>query len=302
MFQALNRIRAVFTKSCTAASGSYRVFTQDFDIEVASDQLNSVLGPLPDDQREAHEQAWAAFSGGLQGWRTEAHLSALEASARIRRQVEAARLADTTVTFLVDQSGSMRGQSMILAAAACDVAQDFLRHLGISVEILGFTTASWLGGKSRERWVRRGRPPQPGRLCDLLHIVYRQADDARASTVDHALKPMLRPDLTKENVDGEAILWAVLRLRSRPQTRKILVVLSDGAPVDDSTLKANDLDYLDRHLRQVVQVTEATGDVRMVGVGIGFDPSPYYSTTSLVASPEDLGQSLVSALEVALTS
>ena len=302
MFQALNRIRAVFTKSCTEAGGSYRVFTQDFDVEVASDQLNSVLGPLPDDQREAHEHAWAAFSGGLQGWRTEAHLSALEASARIRRQVEVARLADTTVTLLVDQSGSMRGQSMILAAASCDVAQDFLSHLGIAVEILGFTTVSWRGGKSRERWVRRGRPSQPGRLCDLLHIVYRKADDARASTVDHALKPMLRPDLTKENVDGEAILWAVSRLRSRPQTRKVLVVLSDGAPVDDSTLKANGLDYLDHHLRQVIQATEATGDVHLVSVGIGFDPSPYYSRSSLVASPEDLGKSLVSALEAALTS
>lgn len=302
MFQALNRIRAVLTKPEPPSDGAYRIFTRDYDVEMEADQLSSVLGPLPDDQHEAHERAWAAFSGALQGWRTEAHLVALDASARIRSRLGAAQLADTTVTILVDQSGSMRGQSMLLAAAACDVAQDFLSHLGITVEILGFTTVRWRGGKSRERWLRRGRLPQPGRLSDLLHIVYRRADDTRASTGGWALKPMLRPDLPKENVDGEAVLWAVSRLRGRPPTRKLLIVVSDGAPVDDATLAANDLGYLDRHLREVVDDIEAVGDVRIVAVGIGFDPSRYYSTSSVVTMPEDLGKSLIDALETAITA
>jgi cobaltochelatase CobT len=302
MFQALNRIRAVLTKPKPPADGAYRVFIRDYDVEVEADQLSSVLGPLPDDQREAHEQAWAAFSGALQGWRTETHLGALDVSARIRSRFGAAQLADTTVTILVDQSGSMRGQSMLLAAAACDVAQDFLSHLGITVEVLGFTTVRWRGGKSRERWLRRGRSPQPGRLCDLLHIIYRRAGDARASTGGPVFKPMLRPDLPKENVDGEAVLWAVSRLRSRLPPRKLLVVLSDGAPVDDATLAANDLGYLDRHLHEAVHAIEEVGDVRIASVGIGFDPSRYYSTSSVVTTPEDLGKSLISALETAITA
>lgn len=289
-------------KAKPAADGAYRVFTRDFDVEVEADELACVLGPLPEDQREAHEQAWAAFSGALQGWRTETHLVALDASARIRGKLRAAQLADTTVTILVDQSGSMRGQSMLLAAAACDVAQDFLSHLGATVEILGFTTMHWRGGRSRERWLRKGRPPQPGRLCDLLHIRYRCADDVRASTGGPSFESMLRPDLPKENVDGEAVLWAVSRLRSRQPTRKLLVVLSDGAPVDDSTLAANDLSYLDRHLHKVVRAIEEAGDVRIVSIGIGFDPSRYYSASSVVTTPEDLGKSLISALEAALTT
>jgi cobaltochelatase CobT len=215
--------------------------------------------------------------------------------------MDRAQLADTAVSILVDQSGSMRGQSMLLAAASCDIAQDFLAHLGIAVEVLGFTTVRWRGGRSRERWTRSGRPPAPGRLCDLLHIIYRHAGDARASTGSWAFRTMLRPDLPKENVDGEAVSWAVSRLRSRPQTRKLLVVLSDGAPVDDSTLAANDFGYLDRHLREVVHAIEDAGDVRMVSVGIGFDPSRYYAASSVVTTSEDLGKSLIGALEAALT-
>ncbi len=211
-----------------------------------------------------------------------------------------AQLADTTVTSLVDQSGSMRGQSMLLAAASCDVAQDYIAHLGIRVEILGFTTVRWQGGKSRARWLRKGRPPQPGRLGDLLHIIYRRADDTRASTGGPAFNPMLRPDLPKENVDGEALLWAVSRLRSRRESRKLLVVLSDGAPVDDATFLANDLGYLDRHLRAVIQAIEAAGDVRIVSIGIGFDTSRTYSTPTMITTPGDLGKTLIAALEAAI--
>jgi cobaltochelatase CobT len=300
MFEVINRIRAVLTRPKPAADGAYRVFTPDYDVEVEADKISSVLGPLPDDQLEPHERAWAAFSGALQGWRTEAHLFALNSSARIRSRLNPAQLADTTVTILVDQSGSMRGQSMLMAAASCDVAQDYLSHLGVKVEILGFTTVRWRGGKSRERWIWMGRPPRPGRLCDLLHIIYRRADDTRASTGGPAFKPMLRPDLPKENVDGEAVLWAISRLMSRPGTRKLLAVLSDGAPVDDATLAANDLGYLDRHLREVVHAVNADKNVRIVSIGIGFDPSRYYSTSSVITTPEDLGKTLIDALEAAI--
>jgi cobaltochelatase CobT len=306
MFNMIKRIGALLTppepksKPEPKADGAYRVFTFDHDVEVEANQLSSVLGPLPPDRRAAHEQAWAVFSGALQGWRTEAHLIALDASARIRSRLQPAQLVDTTVTILVDQSGSMRGQSMLLAAASCDIAQDYLAHLGIRVEILGFTTVRWQGGKSRARWLRQGRPPQPGRLSDLLHIVYRRAEDTRTSTGGPDFKPMLRPDLPKENVDGEALLWAVSRLRSRPGSRKLLVVLSDGAPVDDATLMANDLGYLDRHLRAVIQAIEAAGDIRIVSIGIGFDTSRYYATPTMITTPEDLGKTLIGALEAAI--
>jgi cobaltochelatase CobT len=310
MFKMIKRIGALLTppepkpepksKPEPKADGPYRVFTFDHDVEVEADQLSSVLGPLPDDQRAAHEQACAAFSGALQGWRTEAHLVALDASARIRRRLQPAQLADTTVTILVDQSGSMRGQSMLLAAASCDIAEDYLAHLGIRVEILGFTTVRWRGGKSRARWLRQGEPPQPGRLSDLLHIIYRRAEDTRPPKGGPNFKPMLRPDLPKENVDGEALLWAVSRLRSRRESRKLLVVLSDGAPVDDSTLMANDLGYLDRHLRAVIQAIEAAGEIRIVSIGIGFDTSRYYATPTTITTPDDLGKTLIGALEAAI--
>jgi len=296
-------IPAILTKRKPKVDGAYRVFTRDNDVEVEASQLGSVLGPLlPADQREAHDRAWQSFSGALQGWRTDTHLRALDASTKIRSKLDPAELADTAATLLVDQSGSMRGQSMLLAAASCDVAQDFLSHLGITVEILGFTTVRWRGGKSRERWLRMGQPRHPGRLCDLLHIVYRRADDKRASTGGPAFKQMLRPDLPKENVDGEAVLWAVSRLRSSQKTRKLLVVLSDGAPVDDATLAANDLGYLDRHLQEVVRAVGEAGDICLIGVGIGFDPSRYYATSSIVTTPEDLGKSLIGALEAAIVA
>jgi cobaltochelatase CobT len=291
-----------FSPPDVGAPAEYRVFTRKFDRIVRGDQLDSILGRQSLVDRHAHEQAWAAFQGALQGWRTTAHLAALEASERIRQVTDQATLADTAITLLVDQSGSMRGQSMLLAAAATDVAQDFLRHLGVSVEILGFTTTSWRGGRSRaqRRWRDMG-PSKPGRLCDLLHIIYRSADDPRASTGGWSLRPMLRPDLPKENVDGEAIEWAALRLRARPERNKVLVVISDGAPVDDSTLLANDLGILDRHLRQVLESLQQAADIKVGAIGIGFDVDRYYATTTVVETPEDLGTGLIDLLERVVT-
>jgi cobaltochelatase CobT len=186
---------------------------------------------------------------------------------------------------------------MILAAAATDVACDFLVHLGVSVEVLGFTTVRWKGGKSREKWLRAGRPAHPGRLCDLLHVVYRTIDATGSGVGGWSFRPMLRPDLPKENVDGEAVEWAASRLRSRPNAHKILLVVSDGAPVDDSTLSANDLYILDHHLRTVIGELEESKDIRVAAVGIGFDVGRYYATSTTVATAGDLGAAIVGLLE-----
>lgn len=203
------------------------------------------------------------------------------------------------VALLLDQSGSMRGQSMLLAAAA-DVSQDFLAHLGCRVEILGFTTVSWHGGRARRRWAWRFKPRLPGRLCELLHIIYRNADDQKASTGSWSFRSMLRPDLPKENVDSEALEWAAARLRARPEGRKIIVVVSDGAPVDDATLLANDPEFLDRHLRAVIRGIAEAGDIELAAVGIGFDVSRYYARSAVIQTAEDLGTALIGVLRETL--
>jgi cobaltochelatase CobT len=300
VFEALFRTLTGRASKASAMSDGYHAFTCDFDVVVDAPRLSEVLGALSTADAKAHEEAWSAFSGALLGWRTEAHLEALAATSRLRAQFDQDDLNNTAVTILVDQSGSMRGQSMLLAAATCDVAQDWLGHLGAAVEVLGFTTTSWHGGRARRRWSARGKPKQPGRLCDLLHIIYRPATEYRSSTGGHHFKNMLRPDLPKENVDGEALQWAASRLRSIPQKRKVLLVISDGAPVDDSTLMENGPSYLHDHLKGVTQEIESSGDVILCSVGIGFDASGYYSSTARVQAPEDLGKCLIGILEAAL--
>lgn len=214
----------------------YHVYTTKFDLVVRASQIESALGPLGDGGAAAVEEAWRIVQTDLLPWRTQLHIEAAEVSARIRLNLPDKERADTAVTLLVDQSGSMRGQKMLFAAATADVVQEFLLTLGFTCEILGFTTSRWLGGRSRKMWERRFRPRHPGRLNDILHIIYKGADDHRASTGGWDFRQMLRPDLPKENIDGEAILWAAGRLRTLPTTRKCLIVISDGAPVDDSTL------------------------------------------------------------------
>jgi len=290
-------MRAVTAGGARPGEDDYRVYTRDFDRVVAGERLGEVLGPLSPSQTAALDEAWEAFQSGLAGWKTNLHMAALEAAERLR-SVTPERRADTVVTLLVDQSGSMRGQAMLMAAAAVDVARNFLAHLGCRVEVLGFTTVSWHGGRARRRWVWRWRRPrQPGRLCELLHIVYAHADDRRAGAGRSNFRAMLRPDLPKENVDGEALEWAAGRLRARPEPRKILVVLSDGAPVDDATLGANGASYLDRHLRAVIQTIEVAGDIQLAAIGIGFDVGRYYARASLIRTPGDLGGELIGVLE-----
>lgn len=279
----------------------YKIYTRAFDRVVKAEDLGEVLGPLSPAQTAVLDEAWAEFQNGLAGWKTKVHVAALEAADRVRAKLSAQERADTVVSILVDQSGSMRGQAMLLAAAAADVGHNFLIHLSCRVEVLGFTTASWRGGPPRRRWLwRLMYPRRPGRICELLHIIYADAEDQRAGTGNWNYRAMLRPDLPKENVDGEALEWAAARLRARPERRKILVVLSDGAPVDDATLAANGADYLDRHLRLVVDAIEQSGDIELVAIGIGFDVGRYYTNSKVVQTPKDLGAALVGQLEETL--
>lgn len=282
--------------------GSYHVYTRAFDRVVTADQLDRVLGQLTAEKTSALEKAWDIFETGLMDWKMRVQLDALAASERLRRVTTDDERADTVIALLLDQSGSMRGQLMLLAAAATDIAQDFLAHLGCRVEILGFTTVSWRGGYPRQFWRWWFRPKAPGRLCELLHIIYRSADEDRASRLGWKLRPMLRPDLPKENIDGEALMWASERLTLRPEKRKIIVVISDGAPVDDSTLDANGPDILIDHLREVIADIDAKGDIELLALGIGFDVARFYAASTTIKTAEDLGAGLLKLLEHALST
>ncbi|WP_167524468.1 MULTISPECIES: cobalamin biosynthesis protein CobT [unclassified Mesorhizobium] len=275
----------------------YHAYVTLHDWIVPSSKLSSAIGPLSEKHKSALDAAWAELESGLASWKTKHLILAADVAAKIRNNLSAADLANTVVSILVDQSGSMRGHKMLYAAASVDIAQEFLRTLGIKVEVLGFTTRAWRGGLSRLTWDADGRPKNPGRLNDLLHIVYREADDTRQSSIGHSLKPMLRPDLLKENIDGEAIEWAAGRLRERPESRKMLLVLSDGAPVDDSTLHANGPRYLHDHLLRVVRQLETAGDVELLAIGLNFYVDGYYRASSNCEAADELGQAILMALQ-----
>lgn len=202
---------------------------------------------------------------------------------------------DTVVTLLIDNSGSMRGRPISIAAISADILARTLERCGVKTEILGFTTRAWKGGQSRETWLAAGRPPQPGRLNDIRHIVYKRADEpwrrARAS-----LGLMMREGLLKENIDGEALLWAHSRLIGRPEERKVLMVISDGAPVDDSTLSVNSGSYMERHLRQVIGWIEGKSPVELVAIGIGHDVTRYYQRAVTIMDAEQLGGTIIEQL------
>ncbi|MGI9433837.1 MAG: cobaltochelatase subunit CobT [Geminicoccaceae bacterium] len=202
---------------------------------------------------------------------------------------------DTVVTLLIDNSGSMRGRPIAVAAMCADILVRTLERCGVKVEILGFTTRSWKGGQSREQWLREGKRPNPGRLNDLRHIVYKSADSPwRRSR--RSLGLMLREGLLKENIDGEAILWAHQRVLARQEQRRILMVISDGAPVDDSTLSANSGNYLEHHLRQVIEWIEQYSTVELMAIGIGHDVTRYYRRAVTISDPEQLGGVMLSEL------
>ena len=202
---------------------------------------------------------------------------------------------DTVVSLLIDNSGSMRGRPIVVAAMSADILARTLERCGVKVEILGFTTRAWKGGQSRERWLADGKQPNAGRLNDLRHIVYKSADQpwrrARKS-----LGIMLREGLLKENIDGESLMWAHQRLIARPEQRRILMVISDGAPVDDSTLSVNPSNYLERHLRQVIEYIEHHSPVELLAIGIGHDVTRYYQRAVTLVDAEQLGGAVMEQL------
>lgn len=213
-------------------------------------------------------------------------------SYKVERETE---FRDTVVTLLIDNSGSMRGRPISIAAICADIMARTLERCGVKTEILGFTTRAWKGGQSREGWLAAGRPASPGRLNDLRHILYKAADEPwrRAKK---SLGLMMREGLLKENIDGEALIWAHSRLIARPEERKILMVISDGAPVDDSTLSVNNGAYLERHLRQVIGWIENRSPVELCAIGIGHDVTRYYQKAVTIMDAEQLGGTMVEQL------
>ncbi len=213
-------------------------------------------------------------------------------SYKMEREIE---FKDTIVTLLIDNSGSMRGRPISIAAISADVLARTLERCGVKTEILGFTTRAWKGGQSREAWLTGGKPAQPGRLNDLRHIVYKKADEPWR----HARKNlglMMREGLLKENIDGEALLWAHSRLLARPEDRRVLMVISDGAPVDDSTLSVNNAGYLEQHLRKVIDWIERQSPVQLVAIGIGHDVTRYYKRAVTIMDVEQLGGTMIEQL------
>ena len=202
---------------------------------------------------------------------------------------------DTIVTLLIDNSGSMRGRPITIAAICADILSRTLERCSVKVEILGFTTKNWKGGKSREEWNKKSKPKSPGRLNDLRHIIYKSADTHwRQSKKNLGL--MLKEGLLKENIDGEAITWAFNRLNKRKEERKILMVISDGAPVDDSTLSVNSGDFLEKHLKKIVKYIENSGEIEILAIGIGHDVSRYYKKAIKITDVQDLGDVMISEL------
>ncbi|MFM9937939.1 MAG: cobaltochelatase subunit CobT [Hyphomicrobiaceae bacterium] len=202
---------------------------------------------------------------------------------------------DTVVTLLLDNSGSMRGRPIMVAACCADILARTLERCGVKVEILGFTTRAWKGGQSREAWLAAGKPGSPGRLNDLRHIIYKTAD-APMRRSKRSLALMMREGLLKENIDGEALAWAHNRILGRPEQRRILMMISDGAPVDDSTLSVNSGCYLERHLRQVIEEIETKSPVELIAIGIGHDVTRYYRRAVTITDPSELAGAMTDKL------
>jgi len=213
-------------------------------------------------------------------------------SYKIEKETE---FKDTVVTLLIDNSGSMRGRPISVAAICADILSRTLERCSVKVEVLGFTTKNWKGGKSREKWSLENKPINPGRLNDLRHIIYKSADKPWRQAKKN-LGLMLKEGLLKENIDGEALLWAYKRIATRKEERKILMVISDGAPVDDSTLSVNSGDYLEKHLKQIVKWIEENSNIEILAVGIGHDVTRYYNKAIKITDVQELGDVMINQL------
>ena len=299
---------------------SYKVFTREFDeIIQAEDLCDSEelerLRKYLDNTLKGLDQVVGRLANRLQrrlmaqqerAWMFDLEEGVLDGSRLARviadptlplsyKQESDTEFRDTIVTLLIDNSGSMRGRPITVAAACADILARTLERCGVKTEILGFTTRAWKGGKSKEKWLTEGKPQNPGRLNDLRHIIYKQADTPwRRSRVNLGL--MMREGLLKENIDGEALMWAWKRLATRPEQRRIMMVISDGAPVDDGTQSANMSGYLERHLRETIAMIEKRSEVELLAIGIGHDVTRWYRRAVTINDVDQLGGAMTDQL------
>lgn len=314
-------VRPNFRPGDLAPKSEYRIFTTSHDEVAHADALCDPeelqrLRSYLDAQLQGLQGAVSRLANRLQrrlmaqqnrSWMFDLEEGVLDTSRLTRvvvdptaplsfKQEDESRFRDTVVTLLLDNSGSMRGRPIMVAALCADILARTLERCGVKVEILGFTTQAWKGGLSREDWVKAGKPPAPGRLNDLRHIIYKAAD-APWRRVRRNLGLMMREGLLKENIDGEALLWAHDRLLARSEQRKILMVISDGAPVDDSTLSVNTGNPLERHLREVIAHIEGAGSpVELIAIGIGHDVTRWYKRAVTIVDAEQLGGAMTDKL------
>ncbi|WP_112812064.1 cobaltochelatase subunit CobT [Ensifer sp.] len=298
----------------------YTVFTREFDETIASEELCDEaeldrLRAFLDKQLSHLQGAVGRLANRLQrrlmaqqnrSWEFDLEEGYLD-TARLQRIVidpmqplsfkreKDTNFRDTVVTLLIDNSGSMRGRPITVAATCADILARTLERCGVKVEILGFTTKAWKGGQSREKWLASGKPQSPGRLNDLRHIIYKSAD-APWRRARRNLGLMMREGLLKENIDGEALIWAHERLMARREQRRILMMISDGAPVDDSTLSVNPGNYLERHLRAVIEQIETRSPVELLAIGIGHDVTRYYRRAVTIVDADELAGAMTEQL------
>ncbi len=298
----------------------YKVFTAEYDEEIAAADLCEAeelarLRSFLDQQLSSMQGVVSRLANKLQRllmaqqnrhWEYDLEEGMLDASRLPRiiidpmyplsfKREKDTTFRDTCVTLLLDNSGSMRGRPIMVAAMCADILGRTLERVGVKTEILGFTTRAWKGGQAREKWLAAGKPPQPGRLNDLRHIIYKSADEPWRRAKRN-LGLMMREGLLKENIDGEALTWAHNRIVARPEQRKILMVISDGAPVDDSTLSVNAGNYLEQHLRRVIEEIETRSSVELTAIGIGHDVTRYYRKAVTIVDAEQLGGAMTEQL------
>ena len=299
---------------------TYKVYTRSFDEEIKAEELCSpeelqrlrkhldqLMGPSKTTiSKLAHRLQRFLMAQQNRSWEFNKEEGMLD-SARLHKIItdpltpltykieKDTEFRDTSVSILVDSSGSMRGRSMTVAAICADIISTTLERCNVKTEVLGFTTKQWKGGESRKMWMEDGKPENPGRLNDIRHIIFKSADTPwRRGQKNFGL--MLREGLLKENVDGEALIWAHDRLARRSEQRKILMVISDGAPVDDSTLSTNPTNFLDLHLRQVIHSIETKSDINLIAIGIGHDVTRYYKNAVTIHRAEELGGAMLEQL------
>ena len=299
---------------------NYKVYTHEFDEVAKAENLESIEEILKlrtnlDQQLNSFKHVITKLANKLQrqllakqnrSWEFDLEEGLLDSSKLTRVYIDPLNslsfkkekdyeFKDTVVTLLIDNSGSMRGRPITIAALCADILSRTLERCSVKVEILGFTTKNWKGGQSREKWSKHGKQNRPGRLNDLRHIIYKSADTHWRQSKNN-LGLMLKEGILKENIDGEAISWSYNRLKKRDEERKILMVISDGAPVDDSTLSVNSGDFLEKHLKNIVKTIENKNDVEILAIGIGHDVSRYYKKAIKITDVHELGDVMIEQL------